>query len=1142
MTGVGASAGGVGALQRLFETLPADTGAAFVVIVHLDPRMRSELPEILAMRSKMPAHQVTETTALKPNCIYVIPPDRELRISDDTISVAPFTEPRGKRAPIDHFFRSLAEQHGDGFAVILTGAGSDGAVGVKAVKEAGGIILVQDPEEAEYPSMPRAAIATDMADFVLPVRDLAQRLTELIKLKARPPDAPRPGQEDALRRILALVRSRTGHDFAHYKRSTITRRVLRRMQLSRQESLEDYFTFLRDNGQETQPLMADLLISVTTFFRDPKAFEVLAARALPALFSGGDAKRPIRVWVAGCASGEEAFSLAMLLLEEQSRHDLRRDVQVFASDMDPRALAAAREGCYPTAIEADVSDERLRRFFIREGDFYRAKRELRDTVVFASHSVLRDPPFSRIDLISCRNLLIYLDRELQQQVLATLHYGLTPTGYLFLGSSETAEHRDRLFTAVDHDARLFQSTGRTNDQPLKLPRITGTPTGDHRADATRMRDPAHAAYAAHRQALEADAPASVLVDESNRVINLSETAGRFLQPSAGPLTSDLTELVRLELRFELRSALTRAFEHNMPVLTEPMPVRFNGDARRVQVQVRPRLPDPRGPRQAVVLFLEGDAVPAPGKGRQRQRPDGEGAADRLRDELDLTQARLRITREESEAANEELRAANEELLSTNEEYRSTAEELETSREELQSINEELQTVNSELKLKLETAAEANSDLQNLIAATDFATLFLDTHLRIKRFTPRLADLFSVAPGDVGRSITDFAHQLDYEDLAEDARGVLEDLIPIEREVRTRGGHWHLVRFRPYRTLENKIDGVVVTFVDISERRAMEDALRESEGRARQEMRLVEVSHAPMLVWDIDDGVAQWNRGSEELYGYSRDEVMGADVDALLKTTVPGSSLQAVREALLKDGAWKGEFNRETRLGAPLNLDCHLGLLVHNRRRYVLESVRDITESQATIERQRLLLSELTHRIRNILTVTQAMIHQTWRNSPTPEAFIERVNGRVAALANAHRLLVGSEWEGAELKDIVDSQLAPYLGNDAGRATVSGERVRLPAGLANPLGLVIHELTTNAVKHGALSNPTGTVDLSWRMAGTDGARRLFFRWSEHGGPQVTPPVRHGLGSQLIDHGVPGSKVRHAFLADGVVCEIEAPLPE
>ena len=540
IVGIGASAGGVKALQEFFTALPDKVGAAFVVIMHLNPEARSEMVAILAARTSMPVMQVEDTTRLKADHVYMIAPNRQLRIADHMISAPAFEEPRGQRAPIDLFFRSLAGQHSDAFAIILTGAGADGALGVRAIKEAGGIVLVQDPNEAEYTSMPRSAIATEVADFVLPIGQLADRLVELLQNREQIPNLVKDKQEDQLRRILSHVLARTGHDFSQYKRATVIRRIERRAQVSRKGSLSDYFAYLRDNVEEVQSLFGDFLISVTTFFRDPDFFASLAQHAIPALFEGKDATSSIRVWVPGCATGEEAYTLGILLLEEAGRRDLRPEIQVFGSDLDTGALAIAREGRYPAVIENDLSDERLARFFRREGDHYRVRRELRDVVLFASHSLLKDPPFSRLDLVSCRNLLIYLDRELQKQVCTTLHYALNPGGFLFLGSSENADQPVGLFRPVDRDARIYRSLSYPAERRPLPPTLTANTFVAEKIAAPRAAPivPGVGDAALHRQMLEKIAPPSILVDAGHRALHLSETAGRFLQPSAGPVTAD----------------------------------------------------------------------------------------------------------------------------------------------------------------------------------------------------------------------------------------------------------------------------------------------------------------------------------------------------------------------------------------------------------------------------------------------------------------------------------------------------------------------------------------------------------------------------------------------------------------------------
>jgi two-component system, chemotaxis family, CheB/CheR fusion protein len=1142
IVGVGASAGGVQALQAFFAALPDSTDAAYVVVVHLDPHSQSELPSILAARTRMRVAQVVATQKLRPDHVYVIPPDRRLRITDHEISAPAFDEPRGQRAPIDLFFRSLAEKHQEAFAVILTGGGSDGAIGVRAVKEAGGIVLVQDPDEAEYPSMPRSAIATGAADFIMPVTALATRLAELLRNGngIASPDS-RPIDEDVLRRVLVHVRTRTGHDFSKYKRSTILRRIARRIQVTGADDIKAYYDFLRENTDEPQALMHDLLISVTTFFRDADVFEALRTQVIPHLFH--DKSDSLRVWVPGCATGEEVYSLGMMLLDEAARREFRMPIQVFGSDLDGRALTLAREGRYPAAIEADVGEDRLRRYFTREGDHYRVRRDLRDVVLFASHSLLRDPPFSRIDLISCRNVLIYLDRELQQQVCGTFHYALNAGGYLLLGSSETADSPPGLFRSIDRAARIYQSVAVAGDKPRLLPRLLGN-MGVHEQGARFGRPPSANAQvgeaAIHRLALETVAPPSILVDETHRVLHMSENAGRFLQPSGGTLSGDVVDLVRSELRFELRSALNRAFEHGRSTLTLPIAVKFNGAAHRAHMQVSPTGSSNGAKSQtAIVLFLEGEAadeVPTPPSG---EHDSVDAMVRRLSEELQLTQGRLRTTREEYEAANEELRAANEELQSINEEHRSTSEELETSKEELQSMNEELQTVNSELKLKLEAVSRAHSDLQNVMAATDFGILFLDSGLRIKRFTEQVTDLFRIMPTDEGRPVTDFAHLLEYDDLVKDAQGVLAQLTPVRREIHSRSDRWFDVRLRPYRTIDNKIDGVVITFVDVTDRRNVEQALRRSEELLQQKQKLVDLSRDAIFIWDFDGAILEWNRGSEELYGYSRDEALAMTKDRLLGTSP--SAFAEMRAALLKVGDWTGEVQHRTKDGRDLTVASRIVLEDVEGRRLALESTRDITERKMWEEQQRLLLGELTHRVKNVLTVVQSIAHQSLRSGPQGD-FLTRFDGRLSALGAAHNLLVGSNWQGADLKALAHSQLQPYASDNPERLHIEGEPISLPHELAGPFSLVLHELATNAAKHGALSLPAGSVHLSW--ATDEGARKLrtlVVRWKEEGGPPVKRPKATGFGSSLIENGIPHSKVTREFRPEGLVCTIAVPMP-
>jgi two-component system CheB/CheR fusion protein len=819
VVGIGSSAGGIDALRQFFSSVSPELGVAYVVIVHLAPDHESELAAILGRTTKMSVVEVGDSKAMKltPNCVYVIAPDRKLEMTEDTIAAAPFADLRERRAPIDVFFRSLAVNHGDGFAIVLSGGGSDGSLGARAVKEAGGVVLVQDPQEAAHDAMPRAVIAAEVADVVLPVKEIAQRLAELVQnrrtlapLIQPSAGATQAGDEAALRRIFDLLRARTGHDFTRYKRPTILRRLARRMQLSHRSTFDNYLALLREQPQEVQALFDDLLISVTAFFRDAPTWEALRVHVIAPLVERSQGEESLRVWVPGCATGEEVYTLAILFREELARRDMACELVIFGSDVDQPALATAREGVYPLAIAADVSEPRLTRYFRAEGDHYRVTNEIRDAVVFAVHSVLRDPPFSKLHLISCRNLLIYLDRELQQQLQNVFRYGLRDDGYLLIGVSETAD--PELFEPVDKQNRIFRARARAAGPLVRLPQLPDVPYLQPAIERGRERSTRARRSAAemHIETLEEVAPPSVLIDEHWNVEHLSEGAGRFLQPRGGPPARSLIDLVRPELVDELRAALHRAVELHEPTLSTFMPVRFNGHPRLVGSLVQPRASAEGRAQQLLVMFLD-----AGNAGEQEPIERGESndaTVLALRDKLRIADQRLETMRQEHSLAYEDLRAANEELQSLNEEYRSTTEELETSKEELQSVNEELQTVNNELKMKLEEVSRANNDLENFMAATDIPMLFLDRSLCIKRYTAPLRQIFNVKKHDQGRPIGDLTHNILYGDLEKDAARVLSDLMPIEREVKTRDGEQLTLRIRPYRTTEDKIDGVVVTFV------------------------------------------------------------------------------------------------------------------------------------------------------------------------------------------------------------------------------------------------------------------------------------------------------------------------------------------
>jgi two-component system, chemotaxis family, CheB/CheR fusion protein len=848
VVGIGASAGGLAALRTLFSHLPESTGAAWVVVVHLSPEHESHLADILQPHVRFPVRQVTEAIRLEADHVYVIPPGANLNSVDTHLRLSELEEHRFQRAPVDHFFRTLAETHdGHSIGVILSGTGSDGSLGIKAIKERHGLTIVQDPDEAEYDGMPRSAISTGLADLVLPLDAIPEALLRYLRTEPRVPIAEEgeleAEQHRLLQKIFAQIRARTGRDFSQYKRSTILRRIQRRMQLRQIEELPAYYALLREDADEVRALADDMLINVTSFFRDPEVFRTLETKILPALFDKKSAQDSIRVWSVGCATGEEAYSLAMLLLEEATRRETAPRIQVFASDLHERSLERAREGFYPGDIETDVSEGRLRRFFHKEDGGYRIHKQVRELVVFAPHNLLADPPFSRLDLVLCRNVLIYLERGAQRDVMQLFHYALLPDGLLLVGSSETAEVVE-FFRPDKRLSGLYRKRNVPAAEP-RLPVFTAFPTPPPGEAVPRDGTAERVSYGGlHQKVVEQFAPPSLLVSPDNKVVHLSESAGRYLALRGGELTSDVFKLVREELRVELRAALHTARAEGRPIRTRPTAVDFEGSRRPVGMDVRPAsAPDQQG--FTLVIFDERGETDLEGA-----PPGDRGPTDarifEVESELALNERRLQAVIEQYETGQEEMRASNEELQSANEELRSTLEELETSKEELQSMNEELQTVNQENRYRVEELAQLTSDLQNLLAATDIATLFLDRELRIMRFTPQVGELFNVRSVDRGRPLSDLTHRLGYDGLASDAEAVLRKLTPIEREVQDEHGRWYLTRVLPYRSVSDRIEGVVITFIEITGRKAAEEGLRRSEEFLR-----LAVEAGGVGTWEID---------------------------------------------------------------------------------------------------------------------------------------------------------------------------------------------------------------------------------------------------------------------------------------------------
>ena len=876
VVGLGASAGGIAALRDFFAQA-TDASLAYCVVLHLSPDHDSELAQVLQHTARFPVEQVTGALAVAAGHVYVIPPSCRLTLSGDTLRIAPATAEE-RRVAVDLFFGSLADARGGRCAAaVLSGSGRNGSTGVKRIKERGGLTLAQAPETAEYPQMPQNALATGVIDLTAAPGEMPALISayhQRLALEEQRGEVPAPDESDGLREVLGVLRLRTGHDFSSYKTATVLRRIRRRALVRQVDSVAQYAAVLRNLPDEAPALMKDLLISVTRFFRDPEAFATLAGVVIPRLFRDKTLHDHVRVWVSACATGEEAYSVAMLLAEEAAPLPEPPRIQVFGTDLDSAAVAVAREGLYSEADVADVGDARRHRFFAAEPGGYRVRRELRETVLFATHNVIRDPPFSHLDVITCRNLLIYLNRTAQEQVLDTFHFALRPGGYLWLGQSESAEARESLFVLLDKSAHLYEARTATTRltlgyrEPVELARAV-----PHLPEAWFSRIPAGIL---HQRLLERYAPPSVIIADDFRVLHMSERAGRFMALGGGEPSQNLLHLIRPELRADLRAAVLQALRSRESVATGALATALDDRVARVALVVRPVLRDGDPPRGLFLIVFdeEGRTGAAPPATALAPGADQSDAAD----ELSQLRAQLRATVEQYETQQEEAKAGNEELQAMNEELRSGAEELETGKEELQSVNEELTTVNQELKVKINELAQTNYDFQNLIAATEIGTIFLDPDLRVKFSTPSARTVFNLQDSDIGRPLSDITSQLLNDTLHEDVRTVLQHRAVLDREIQARNGRWYLIRVRPYRGGGLSTSGVVITFHDITERHSAEVRAREGEERL---LLLVDSAIDYAILTMTPGGLIDfWNAGAQRLFGYAHDEIIGRDVAVL----------------------------------------------------------------------------------------------------------------------------------------------------------------------------------------------------------------------------------------------------------------------
>lgn len=944
IVGIGASAGGLEAFEQFFTHAPPDTGMAFVLVQHLDPTHKSILVDLVRRYTRMQVFEVEDGMPVQPDCAYIIPPNRDMAILHGVLHLIEPVAPRGQRLPIDYFFRSLAQDQQElAIAIVLSGTGTDGTLGVKAIKGEGGMVMVQAPESARYDGMPRSALNTGMADYVLPAEEMAAQLVAYVQLaigkKVTKKNAPLPTIEDDMKKIFILVRSQTGHDFSLYKDNTIMRRIERRMSVNQISEMRMYVRYLQQNPLEVETLFKELLIGVTSFFRDPESFEILKTKVIPKIFTDRPQNRAVRVWVPGCSTGEEAYTIAMLIREYMEHHRLAHDVQIFATDIDGDAIEAARQGIYPDSIAMDVPANYLSRYFSRSDSIMQVDQSLREMMVFATQSITKDPPFSRLDLVSCRNVLIYMGSKLQSRVLPLFHYALNPEGFLFLGHSESLGESAKLFNDIDRKWKIFQSKGGAapNMPQLSFPLTQIDLDNDSYRNSDIVQNRQHISYRdlTETMLLKDHTPAAVLVDENNNALFIHGSTGDYLEPAQGEANLSLLSMARTGLKLDLTTALRKARSQKQDVRAEGVLINKENDNRRVDITVRSVTHPPALRGLMLVLFEPYVNVEARGEDTAKLvvNMTTDERVRELEHELAATQEHLQTTIEELETSNEELTSTNEELQSSNEELQSTNEELETSKEELQSVNEELMTVNSELETKVHQISESNNDMNNLLEATKIATLFLDQELNIKRFTPPMTEIIKLIQSDIDRPLSDIAYNLGGINLCELSLQVLDSLSAHEQPVKTADGRHLLLRILPYRTTRNVIDGVVITFVDITAQWRAEHLLNQ----------FIENSVVAKIVADNTGKIRMVNQQAEKLFGWSADELIGQSVEALIPEHyrtehrkffdeyVKSPHTRIMREhgpfrCLHRDGS---EFKAEIGL-APLDMDDGLLIMVYFR--------------------------------------------------------------------------------------------------------------------------------------------------------------------------------------------------------------------
>ncbi len=961
IVGIGASAGGVDALKKLFRNIKKDSGMAYVIIIHLSPDRESIMPEILGKETSLPVCQVEDGMEIEPDHIYMNPSDQDVSLEKGVFRLDDIHGRHSERLPIDIFLRSLAKvQNRNSVCLILSGSGTDGTQGLKAVKEAGGLVIVQDPDEAEYDGMPRSAIDSGFVDYVQSLEKIPDQLTDFFAGSTQitiEDDTEESSVKKQLQKIFSFLQQRTGHDFSNYKLTTVNRRIERRMSVHRLSDLSSYVKLLQRSKNEADKLFRELLISVTNFFRDPKAFEALKEQVLKPLVKSKSHNETLRVWVPGCATGEEAYSIAIQLQELMHKYEKNLETQIFATDLDHHAIVKARKGIYPDSISVDLDKSRLNKFFTREGDYFSVKSAIRQMLVIAEQNVIKDPPFKNLDLLSCRNLLIYLDSSIQKNLVPMLHYSLKTNGYLFLGNSESIGGFAHLFSTVSQKHKIFKVKAASPQQLdiLNVP-LTGNRSGSRDKDRFSAMD-FSIADMAESSILEHFAPPSVIVDKEGIIRYIHGRTGKFLEPAAGEARMNIYDMAREGLASELYGAVNRLIQNETDhVILEQIRVQTNGDTVNISVDLRQICYGSLEQNFILIAFSEQEDPPGVDAGKEQAEISSSDSGDQriqeLKRELRNTRENLQTKVEEYQTTNEELKSSNEELQSASEELQSTNEELETAEEELQSLNEELETVNDELNEKNRELKRTHADLDNLMNSIEIPVLFLDTETRVKRFTNPVSDVINIIEKDQGRNINDFSSNLKKVDIGEHARKVLKNLRPIEKDVQTKNGRWYKMHVMPYQREDNKIDGVVISFSDIHDKKVANKKLKDINERLRHERRfaeeIIKTVRNPLIVLDENLQIQSANPAYYQMFDTSESRLLGKNIMQVDEERWDVQTLKELLNNILPEHSSIEDFELTT-------------TTPDGQKRTLLLNAAEITTHEEKDKRILLAMEDMTHR-------------------------------------------------------------------------------------------------------------------------------------------------------------------------------------